>query len=90
MGKMSVQRFLGSKPSQVLLSVTRNQVSSQWGECGGGATALRTARERSKASRALWDMKMNQTHRLQEMWNDACESPRRFSSGRRGSRLKEA
>ena len=39
MGKMSVQQFLGSKPSQVLLSVTRNQVSTQWGEGGGGATA---------------------------------------------------
>ena len=48
MGKMSVQRFLGSKPSQVLVSVTRNQVSTQCGECGGGATAQK-AENRKRA-----------------------------------------
>lgn len=93
-GKMSVQPAVGSKPNQVLLSVPRNQVSTQWGEGGGRTRAhlhrrLRTARERSRASRGLWGVKTNQPHWLQQTLLMS-ESPRRFTRGGGGSRLKEA
>ena len=69
---MSVRPPLGSKPKQVHRSVTTSQVSSQWGEGGGGPVAhlhrrLRTEREWCEASRGPWDGTTNQTHWHQEV-----------------------